>query len=81
MQNRYEGFLSRHASLLHANHFLFTSARQSLSQLYGRDERFLLNTLTMEQLERKVSICRQLLDVADVVEPGLTRIRGMSGTN
>ena len=76
MQNRYEGFLSRHASLLHANHFLFTSARQSLSQLYGRDERFLLNTLTMEQLERKVSICRQLLDVADVVEPGLTRIRG-----
>jgi hypothetical protein len=77
MQNRYEGFLSRHASLLHPNHFLFTSARQSLSQLYGRDERFLLNTLTTNQLERKVAICRQLLDVADVVEPGLTRIRGM----
>jgi hypothetical protein len=45
--------------------------------LYGRDEKYLLNTLTMEQLERKVAICRQLLDVADVVEPGLTRIRGM----
>ncbi|XP_046657363.1 SET domain-containing protein SmydA-8-like [Daphnia pulicaria] len=75
---KYEGFLKRHASLVHPNHFLFTSARQSLSQLYGRDERFLLNTLTMEQLERKVAICRQLLDVADVVEPGLTRIRGVT---
>jgi hypothetical protein len=77
MQNRYEGFLKRHASLVHPNHFLFTSARQSLSQLYGRDEKYLLNTLTTNQLERKVAICRQLLDVADVVEPGLTRIRGM----
>jgi hypothetical protein len=74
---RFEGFLKRHDSLVHPNHFLFTSARQSLSQLYGRDEKYLLNTLTMEQLERKVAICRQLLDVADVVEPGLTRIRGM----
>ena len=32
----------------------------------------------MEQLERKVAICRQLLAVADVVEPGLTRIRGVT---
>lgn len=75
---RLEEFLSRHASSLHPNHFLFTSVRQSLSQLYGRDERYLLNTLTMEQLERKVSICQQLLSVADVVEPGLTRLRGLS---
>jgi hypothetical protein len=74
---RFERFLKRHASLVHLNHFLFTSARQSLSQLYGRNEKYLLNTLTMEQLERKVAICRQLLDVADVVEPGLTRIRGI----
>jgi hypothetical protein len=73
---RFEGFLKRHAALIHPNHYLFTSARQSLSQLYGRDEKFLLNTLTMEQLERKVAICKQLLAVADVVEPGLTRIRG-----
>ncbi|XP_046654958.1 uncharacterized protein LOC124348729 [Daphnia pulicaria] len=75
---KFERFLKRHASLVHPNHFLFTSARQSLSQLYGRNEKYLLNTLTMEQLERKVAICRQLLDVADVVEPGLTRIRGVT---
>ncbi|KAK4012629.1 hypothetical protein OUZ56_024870 [Daphnia magna] len=75
---KFEEFLSRYASLLHPNHYLFTSARQSLSQLYGRDERYLLNTLTMEQLERKVSICQQLMAVADIVEPGLTRIRGVT---
>lgn len=76
--DKLEEFLSRNASSLHPNHFLFTSVRQSLSQLYGRDERYLLNTLTMEQLERKVSICQQLLSVADVVEPGLTRLRGVT---
>lgn len=73
---RYEGFLSRHARVLHPNHFLFTSAKQSLSQLYGRDEHHLLNTLTEKQLERKVAICRELLAIANVVEPGLTRLRG-----
>ncbi|XP_057378366.1 SET domain-containing protein SmydA-8-like [Daphnia carinata] len=75
---KFEGFLKRHATLVHPNHFLFTSARQSLSQLYGRDERFLLNSLTMEQLERKISICQQMLSVANIVEPGLTRIRGVT---
>ncbi|XP_046657352.1 SET domain-containing protein SmydA-8-like [Daphnia pulicaria] len=73
-----EDFFSRHASLLHPNHFLLTRARQSLSTLYGRNERFLLNTMTSQQLERKVDICRRLLSVADIVEPGLTRIRGVT---
>ena len=75
---RFEGFLKRHATLVHPNHFLFTGARHSLSQLYGRDERFLLNTLSDQQLERKVAICRDLLAVSNVLEPGLTRLRGPS---
>lgn len=62
--------------LLHPNHYLFTSARHSLSQLYGRDERYLLGSLSTEQLERKATICRELLTVVNVVEPGLTRLRG-----
>lgn len=73
---RFEGFLKRHVGLLHPNHYLFTSAKHSLSQLYGRDECYLLNTLSSEQLERKISICRDLLAVADVIEPGLARLRG-----
>ena len=32
----------------------------------------------MEQLERKVAICRHLLNVVDVIEPGLTRLRGVT---
>lgn len=74
---RYEGFLKRHATLLHPNHYFFTDARHSLSQLYGRDEKYLLPSLTEDQLERKITICRQLMDVINVVEPGLTRLRGI----
>ena len=73
---RFEAFLKQHARLLHPNHWLFTSARHSLSQLYGRDERYLLGTLSPEQLERKTAICQSLLAVIDVVEPGLSRLRG-----
>ena len=73
---RFEDFLKRHARLLHPNHWLFTSARHSLSQLYGRDERYLLGTLSSEQLERKTAICQSLLAVIDIVEPGLSRLRG-----
>lgn len=48
-----------------------------LNQLYDKEECFLLlNILATEQLERKVSVCRQLLAVANIIEPGLTRIRG-----
>ena len=74
---RFEAFLSRHVRLLHTNHWLFTSARHSLSQLYGLDERYLLGTLSPELLLRKTAICQSLLAVADVVEPGITRLRGI----
>lgn len=48
-----------------------------LSQSYDiGEECFLLNILATEQLERKVSVCHQLLAVANIIEPGLTRIRG-----
>lgn len=76
-RNRFEGFLTRHAKLVHANHFLFTNVKHSLSQLYGRDEHFLLNALSSEQLQRKVTICRELLSVANVVEPGFSRLSGL----
>ena len=74
---RFEAFLSRHAHLLHTNHWLFTSARHSLSELYGHDERYLLGILSPDQLQRKTDICQSLIAVLDVVEPGLTRIRGI----
>jgi len=75
---KFEDFLKRHGSLLHPNHYYFTSARQSLSQLYGRDSQFLLGSLSSTLLERKISLCRELLSVADVLEPGLTRLRGVT---
>jgi len=74
----FEGFLQSHTSLLHPNHYFFTSARHSLSQLYGRDRRYLLDTLSPALLQRKINICQSLLSIADVLEPGLSRIRGVT---
>ena len=62
--------------MLHQNHYFFTDACHSLSQLYGRDEKYLLPALTEEQLQRKITVCRQLMDVIKAVVPGLTRLRG-----
>ncbi|XP_011506599.1 PREDICTED: uncharacterized protein LOC105369055 [Ceratosolen solmsi marchali] len=51
--------------------------KYSLSQLYGHVNEYYLDDLPDVVLEHKVDICRLLLQVLDVVEPGLTRSRGM----
>lgn len=55
---------------------LSLSLRHSLSQMYGRVDEYLLDDLPDIVLEHKVDICRLLLQVLDVVEPGYTRVRG-----
>jgi len=50
--------------------------RHSLTQMYGRVDEYLLDDLPDIVLEHKVDICRILLQVLDVIEPGYTRIRG-----
>ncbi|XP_063243954.1 SET domain-containing protein SmydA-8 isoform X3 [Bacillus rossius redtenbacheri] len=68
----------KYRSVLHPRHSVVTGARLALSQLYGRAEGYHLDELPDILLERKADICRDLLAVADVVEPGLTRLRGMT---
>lgn len=59
--------------LLHISLF----SRHSLSQMYGRVDEYLLDDLPDVILEHKVDLCRLLLQVLDVVEPGCTRVRGI----
>lgn len=51
--------------------------RHSLTQMYGRVDEYLLDDLPDVVLEHKVDLCRLLLQVLDVIEPGYTRIRGI----
>ncbi|KOC67670.1 Protein msta, isoform B, partial [Habropoda laboriosa] len=52
--------------------------RHSLTQMYGRVDEYLLDDLPDVVLEHKIDMCRLLLQVLDVIEPGYSRIRGMT---
>ena len=45
--------------------------------MYGRVDGYLIEDLPDLLLERKVELCEKLLEVTNIIEPGLTRIRGM----
>lgn len=73
----YEEFLKRYSGVLHKNHYLFLSAKHSLCQLYGKTEGYLLHEMDTNMLKHKEDICRDLLEVIDVLEPGASRLRGV----
>uniref|UniRef100_A0A1Q3FMT7 Putative histone tail methylase n=1 Tax=Culex tarsalis TaxID=7177 RepID=A0A1Q3FMT7_CULTA len=72
----FENFLLKYEPLLHKNHYLFLSAKHSLSELYGKAPGYLMHELTLDQIKRKEDLCRDLLTLTDSYEPGLSRLRG-----
>ncbi|KAG5676267.1 hypothetical protein PVAND_006115 [Polypedilum vanderplanki] len=75
--NQIETFIEKYSKTLHKNHYIFLSAKHSLCQLYGKIDGFLINELSVAQLRRKETYCRDLLEVIDVLEPGSSRLRGV----
>ncbi|KRT79705.1 SET domain-containing protein [Oryctes borbonicus] len=73
-----EKFLDKYRNVLHPTHFLCLGVKLSLSQLYGKITGYLLHELPDDLLYRKMEICREILKIFDVVEPGLTKIRGVT---
>ena len=74
---RLERLLEKHSGkTLHRNHNFLITMVHSLSELYGRIAGWLIDDLSMESLKRKEKHCRHLLSVLDVIEPGMSRIRG-----
>ncbi|KAM0735042.1 SET domain-containing protein SmydA-8, isoform B [Formica fusca] len=73
-----ETVIKKYRSVLHPRHAFLTILRHSLTQMYGRVEEYLLDDLPDVVLEHKIDMCRLLLQVLDVVEPGYSRIRGMT---
>ncbi|CAG0916454.1 unnamed protein product [Notodromas monacha] len=58
-------------------HYVVFGVKASLAQLYGRVPRFLLRDLPAGLLKRKEQLCREVLDVLRVLEPGFSRMRGL----
>ncbi|KAL4709260.1 hypothetical protein ACJJTC_013320 [Scirpophaga incertulas] len=74
----FEGFLHKYRNVVHENHYLCLSCLHSLSQLYGKVQGYLIHEMPETELRRKADICRQLMTVFDVIEPGYSRLRGVT---
>lgn len=73
-----ERIYSRYQKLLHPNHFHLIGIKHSLSQLYGRIPGFLIGEMTEQQMNRKVQCCTDVLKVIDIIDPGISRLRGLT---
>ncbi|XP_037024983.1 SET domain-containing protein SmydA-8 [Bradysia coprophila] len=73
----FEEFLEKYRNVFHKNHYLCICAKHSLFQLYGRSEKFMIHELSVDQLRTKENYCRDILDVVDLLEPGLSKLRGV----
>lgn len=73
-----EAIFKKYRSVLHPKNAYMTMLRAALSQLYGKAEGYTLEDLPDLILERKVELCNQLLEVVNVIEPGHSRIRGIT---
>lgn len=73
-----ETLMKKYKSVLHPRHAFWTILRHSLTQMYGRVDEYLLDDLPDIVLEHKIDMCKLLLQVLDVIEPGYSRIRGMT---
>ena len=71
-----EALCRKYRSILHPKHAFLMNLRCSLSQLYGHARGYSLEDLPDILLERKIEICKDVLSVADIIEPGLSRLRG-----
>ncbi|XP_049876356.1 SET domain-containing protein SmydA-8-like isoform X2 [Pectinophora gossypiella] len=74
----FENFLHKYRNVLHSSHYLCLSAKHSLSQLYGKVENYMIHEMPESELHRKIDICRDLMKVFDVIEPGYSRLRGVT---
>ena len=66
----WEELLERFQSVLHENHYICMKTKRILLQIYGAREGFKLNQLPRKLLDRKISLCRNYIEIFSVLEPG-----------
>ncbi|XP_066950946.1 uncharacterized protein [Macrobrachium rosenbergii] len=71
-----EAFLEKWRDTFHSDHAILLNIKYVLLNLYGSEEGYELENLTPIQLARKEELCQQVLNVADLLLPGISRLRG-----
>ncbi|XP_065357523.1 SET domain-containing protein SmydA-8 isoform X2 [Calliphora vicina] len=72
-----EKLLKKYRVVLHPLHYIMISLKQNLIEMYGRVKEYEMVELPDVLLERKEELCRHVLRVMNVFEPGLSRMRAM----
>ncbi|XP_046866436.1 SET domain-containing protein SmydA-8 isoform X1 [Drosophila willistoni] len=73
-----ERLLRKYKSLLHPLHYIAIGLKQLLIEMYGRVQGYEMVQLNDNHLERKSELCRDVLKVLNIFEPGLSRSRAMN---
>ena len=69
-------FLTKYEGILgHTNHHIM-EIKYAIMMMLGNNDNYSLEHLTRDQLEMKENFATQLLELADKIEPGCTKIRG-----
>jgi hypothetical protein len=65
----------KYEAVFHPNHFHFLTLNHTLAQVYGRERSPTQSPNAMLcHAERKEALCRSLLDVLNVLDPGGSRL-------
>jgi len=70
--------LNKYQDKLHPNHALLTETKQHLAAALGRVNGYRYDQMTKEDLQLKIKISYDLLRVCAVLEPGISKSRGIT---
>ena len=72
----WEELLEKFQSVLHDNHYICMKTKRILLQIYGARDGYRLNQLTREQLDRKIFLCKNYIEIFSKLEPGFRTWKG-----
>ncbi|XP_031629663.1 SET domain-containing protein SmydA-8-like isoform X2 [Contarinia nasturtii] len=74
-----ENVFTKYSKILHSNHFLLISLKENLIDMYGwhLSNQIDNDAVVFECLDRKIALCREVLNVVSILQPGLNRARAM----
>jgi len=70
--------LRKHSASLSPNHALIMETKQHLAAALGRVDGYRVDQLSEQDLDLKISISYDLLRLLDVLEPGISKSRGIT---
>ena len=72
----WEHLLEDFRKFLHDNHYICMKTKRILLQIYGARDGYHLQQLSRKQLDRKIFLCRNYIEIFSVLEPGYRTWKG-----